>query len=280
MSAVLPRYWNECSTQDFARWRLDGSLPSVVAVLPVAATEQHGPHLSVGVDAALADGMVRASLPHLDAAQRILFLPTQAVGFSPEHTAFAGTLSLSATTLIRLWTEIGEGVAASGVKKLLIFNTHGGQAGLLDVVARDLRVRCGLLVVCCNWWALPLLDERGQDVNALFSAHEHRFGIHAGDIETSLMLALHPQQVDMGQAARFPSTSEQRARDYPILGNGRSAKYAWAVQDYHPQGAVGDASAASAVKGQALLQAVGRALAQLLAEIERLPLHTLVDAPD
>jgi creatinine amidohydrolase len=202
-------------------------------------------------------------------------LPTQSVGFSPEHTRFAGTLSLSAETLMRLWTELGECVAASGVRKLVLFNTHGGQVGALDLVARDLRARLGMLVYSLSWFNLPLQDEQGHDVSGLFSADEHRFGIHAGDIETSMMLALAPERVRMDQAERFGSTSSERARQHAILGNGRSAKLAWMMQDYNRQGAVGDAAAATADKGQALIGAAGRALADLLLEIDRLPPDTL-----
>ena len=256
-----PRYWNNYSSAELAA--LDKS--RAIAVLPVAATEQHGPHLPLKVDAALADSMIAACLPHLPASLPALFLPTQAIGYSPEHTAFAGTLSFSAETVIRAWTEIAQCVAASGIKKLLIFNTHGGNVGLLDVVARDLRARLGLLVYTCSWFNLPL----GEAASA-FDAHEHRFGIHAGAIETSLMLALHPQEVRMHLAQNFASTSEQRAASLPILGNGRSAKLAWQMQDYNAHGAAGNAAAASAEKGQALLQATGRALADLLMEFDTL----------
>lgn len=269
------RFWADWSSPDFAALQAQGSLESLIAVLPVAATEQHGPHLPLRVDTALVDGVIAASLLHLDAAVPALFLPTQAVGYSPEHARFAGTLTLKAETVIRLWTELGECVAASGVKKLVLLNAHGGQVGLLDVVARDLRARLGLLVYSVNWFGLPLLGPQGEDVNALFSAHEHRFGIHAGDIETSMMLALQPALVDMAQAHNFASTSEQRAQQFPILGNGKSAKLGWQMQDYNPQGAVGNAAAATAAKGQAVLDAAGRALAQLLAEVHQLPLTTL-----
>ena len=271
--------WAACSTRDFDAWRADGSVLDTVAVLPLGATEQHGPHLPLCVDTALVDGVVRASVPHLDSGARTLFLPTQAVGFSPEHTDFGGTLSLKAETVIRLWTEIGECVAASGVKKLVFFNTHGGQVALMDVVGRDLRQRLGLLVYSVNWYGLPLLDAQGQDVNTLFDAHEHRFGIHAGAIETSMMLALSPQQVDMARARNFASTSEDRAQQYPMLGNGRSAKLSWAMQDYNPEGAVGNAAAATAEKGQAMLEAAGRALASMLAEVHRLPLTIVKNRP-
>ena len=174
---TLPsRFWADLCTRDFAR--LDPA--RTIAVLPVAATEQHGPHLPLSVDTVLADGIVAASLPHLPADLSVLFLPTQAVGLSPEHARFPGTLTLKAETVLRLWTDVGESVAAAGVRKLLLFNSHGGQVSVLDLVARDLRARLNLLVYSCSWFKLPLHDAQGQDLNALFSAEEHRFGIHGG----------------------------------------------------------------------------------------------------
>ena len=274
---TLPsRFWADLCTRDFAR--LDPA--RTIAVLPVAATEQHGPHLPLSVDTVLADGIVAASLPHLPADLSVLFLPTQAVGLSPEHARFPGTLTLKAETVLRLWTDIGESVAAAGVRKLLLFNSHGGQVSVLDLVARDLRARLNLLVYSCSWFTLPLHDAQGQDLNALFSAEEHRFGIHGGDIETSMMLALAPARVQMAQAKNFVSTAQARAQQFPILGNGHSAKLGWQTQDYHSAGAVGNAAAATAAKGEVLVQAAGRALAQLLAELDALPLSTLVDQPD
>lgn len=274
---TLPsRFWADLCTRDFAQ--LDPA--RTIAVLPVAATEQHGPHLPLSVDTVLADGIVAASLPHLAPELSVLFLPTQAVGLSPEHARFPGTLTLKTETVLRLWTDIGESVAAAGVRKLLLFNSHGGQVSVLDLVARDLRARLNLLVYSCSWFNLPLHDAQGQDLNALFSADEHRFGIHGGEIETSMMLALAPQRVQMDQARHFASTAQARAQQFPILGNGRSAKLGWQTQDYHPAGAVGHAATATAAKGEALVQAAGRALAQLLAELDRLPLSTLVDQPD
>jgi creatinine amidohydrolase len=268
------RFWSDLSTADFAS--LD--LARTIAVLPVAAIEQHGPHLPLSVDTDIANGVIHASLPHIAPDLPALFLPTQAVGYSPEHTRFGGTLTLKAETLLRLWTEIGECVAASGVKKLVLFNTHGGQVGLLDVVARDLRARLGLLVYSVNWFHLPLLDAEGRDLNAMFSAEEHRFGIHGGEIETSLMLAIAPERVRMEHAANFASKSQDRAGRFGILGNGKSAKLGWQMQDYNACGAVGNAAAATAEKGHAVLAAAGRGLARLLGEIDQLPEDTLTDA--
>lgn len=265
------RFWAELKTTDFAA--LDPA--ATVAVLPVAATEQHGPHLPLGVDTVLADGILAAALPHLPADASVLVLPTQAVGLSPEHTAFAGTLSLSPATLIALWTEIGAGVARAGVKKLVLFNAHGGHVAPMDIVARELRARHGLIVYSSSWYNLPL----GDAVTGLFPHEEHRFGVHAGDIETSLMLALQAQRVDMAQAQAFSSASQARAPHYPLLGDGKSAKLGWMVQDYNPAGAAGNAAAATVEKGRALLNAAGRQLALLLQEVARLPLDTVRPGP-
>lgn len=275
-TASTSPYWADYTTAYFQDLRTSGRITETIAVLPLAAIEQHGPHLPLKVDASIADGVVAAALPHLRADSAALFLPTQAVGFSPEHARFAGTLTLKAETLIRLWMDIGESVAATGVRKMVLFNAHGGQANFMDIVARDLRARFGMLVLSVNWYGLPLSGVDGEDVNALFSAEEHRFGIHAGDIETSLMLALAPETVQMHKAQDFASTSQSRAAQFEILGNGKTAKLAWQIQDYNAAGAVGNAAAATADKGEQMLQAAGRALAQLLGEVQQLPLSTVV----
>jgi creatinine amidohydrolase len=158
-------------------------------------------------------------------------------------------------------------VARTGIQKLVLLNSHGGNVSTMDIVGRELRARFGMTVALVNTFALPL----PANIEALFDADEQRFGVHGGDVETSMMLALHPERVDMQQARNFASTSEQRARDYPVIGNGRSVKLAWAAQDLNPAGAAGNAAAATADKGRAVLDASGRALAELLAEFDSLP---------
>jgi creatinine amidohydrolase len=136
-----------------------------------------------------------------------------------------------------------------------------------------------MLVYSVSWFNLPLTDAQGQDVNALFSAEEHRFGVHGGDIETSMMLALDAAHVNLAQARNFTSAAQARASQFEILGNGKSAKLGWQTQDYNPAGAVGDAAHATAEKGRAMVDAAGLALARLLAEMDRLPADTLVARP-
>ena len=254
--------WADWRSPDFAR--LDPT--RTVAVLPLGATEQHGPHLPLSVDTVLVDGVLQAALAQLTAADPVLVLPTQSVGLSTEHTAFAGTLSLSPQTTLQLWLDLAASVARAGVKKLLLFNAHGGHVGLMDVAAREMRGQFGLTVFSSHWYQLPL-----GDALAAFSEHEQRFGVHAGAIETSMMLALQPERVDMTQAQHFASASQSRAANHALLGDGRSAKLGWRMQDYNPLGAAGDASSASRAKGEALVQQSASQLVRLLRELVAFP---------
>lgn len=260
-------HWQDLSTRDFAAARASGLAAQTLAVVPVAAVEQHGPHLPLAVDAVLLQGVIDAALTRLPVDLPLLLLPAQNIGLSTEHLSFPGTLSLKPQTLLALWQELGEAVARTGMRKLLFLNSHGGNVAPMDIAARELRQRCGLQVWRCSWFDLPLPDE----VQALFSVQEHRFGIHAGAVETSMMLHLAPHTVHMEEARAWRSASQDRAEHCAILGNGKSAKLGWAMEDYHASGAVGDATAASADKGARLVAAAGEALARLLLELHTLP---------
>ncbi len=266
-------FWSDLTTQQFVELAASPDVARLVAVLPVAATEQHGPHLPLNVDSLIVDGVMKAALPHLGTTPA-LFMPTQKISLSTEHKDFAGTLTLSPQTVMALWMDIGASVARTGIKKLLLLNSHGGNVGLMDVVARELRATHGLMVYHTSWYNLPL-----GGAEHLFSAEEHRFGIHAGAIETSMMLALRPDLVKMDLAENFYSTSQDRAAKYAVLGNGKSAKLGGLMQDYNAKGAAGNALEATADKGLQLIDAAGRALAQLLAEMSELPLTTLASLP-
>src|SRR5882757_9215295 len=173
MPSRLRRQWVEMTTEDFQ----ESDMASAIAILPVAAIEQHGPHLPVEVDTAINRGVLARAMELLPADLPVTVLPAMPVGKSNEHAAFPGTLTLSAETLIRLWTEIGESVAAAGIRKLVIFNSHGGQPQIMDIVARDLRARRRMLVVAVNYWGLGL-------PNGLFPETELTHGLHGGSVET------------------------------------------------------------------------------------------------
>jgi creatinine amidohydrolase len=186
------RYWSELTTEDFKH--LDAE--RVVAILPVAATEQHGPHLPVATDTAIAEGLVRLTLERLPDDLKVLVLPTQPIGKSNEHLRSPGTLTYSAETVLRIWTEVGECVHRAGLRKIVIVNSHGGNSELMGIVARELRVRLGMVVVTTAWMRFGVPD-------GLYDEIEKVHGIHAGDVETSLMLHLRPDLVQMDKAAHF-----------------------------------------------------------------------------
>lgn len=212
-----------------------------IAILPTAAIEQHGPHLPVGVDTMIMGGMLdelRRTCPDdLD----IRILPIQAVGKSNEHLHAPGTLTLSAENALRIWTEIGLSVARAGVRKIVIVNSHGGNLDLISILSRELRVQARMLAVKCQWGSFGKPE-------GMYSDRENAFGIHGGDLETSVMLALRPDLVDMGAAQDFRSTAEGAAIS-PI----GPVSYGWISSDLNALGTVGDAHLATAEKGQATI---------------------------
>lgn len=258
------RFWADYTSRDFAA--LDRG--NLIAVLPVGAIEQHGPHLPLSVDQAILDGIIAATLPLIATDCPALFLPTLPVGKSNEHSAWPGTLTFTSHTLIAMWMEIGDCVAAAGVRKLVLLNSHGGQISIMDIVARDLRIKHKMLCVGANWFALGLPE-------GLLTAKEERFGLHAGDLETSVMLALHPDLVQMDHARNFHPTVADIADRNTHLGLTNAGKIGWQAQDMNAAGACGDASRATADKGRALVAHAARQIATLLDEIHRLPLEHL-----
>jgi creatinine amidohydrolase len=262
---MLPRrLWQEMTTEDFRA--LD--VARVIAVLPVAAIEQHGPHLPVEVDARINAGVIARALELMPDDLPVTVLPAMPVGKSNEHTAFPGTLSLSAETLIRLWTEIGDSVARAGIRKMVIFNSHGGQPQIADIVARDLRVKHGMLVVTAATYALGKPPD-------MFPEHELKHGIHGGTVETSVMLHLRPDLVRMDKAADFVPLSAKMESEYELLTPEGKVGFGWQTQDLNPAGACGNAAAADAKSGATLVEFYAKRFIQLMREIDRFPLTTL-----
>ena len=269
MNALPRRYWAEMTSAEFAR--LDRA--KTIALLPVAAIEQHGPHLPVMVDACLLEGILARALELLPAQFPLTILPTQAIGNSKEHARYPGTLTLSPETTMCLWLDIGASVAAAGLQKLVIFNSHGGQISLLDIVGRELRIRHDLLVVHASWFSFGYPED-------LFEDREIRFGIHGGEIETSMMLHLAPELVQMDKARDFKSLTEKlRARGYKRIGGGGGGKLAWQTQDLNAEGVCGNALTADADRGRALVHFAADRLIELLEEVDRLPPSLLDNQP-
>lgn len=257
-SLRLPRrQWVDMTTTEFARLP-----PETIAVLPVAAVEQHGPHLPVYVDACLNAGIVERAAAMLPEDLPVTFLPMQPVGKSNEHLAFPGTLSLSMDTIVGLWTDIAESVARAGVRKLVILNSHGGQPQVAQIVAREMRVRRRMLVVCANSFDLGMPE-------GAFSAEELRHGIHGGAYETSMMLALRPDLVQMEKAEDFVPLSVLMARDFRFLSPEGTAQFGWQTQDLHASGACGNALEADEAHGRDCLAMQAEALVALLGEVHR-----------
>ena len=241
-------HWAEYRTTEFTPVP-EGTIDPdrTIAVLPTAAIEQHGPHLPVGVDMMIQDGMlatlcdlVRSSdeLGDLD----IRILPTQAVGKSNEHLHAPGTLTLTAPQVLETWTEIGLSVARAGVRKLMIVNSHGGNLDLVNVIARELRVRVGLLCARTQWATFGTPDDLP---GGPLTENERRFGIHGGDVETSLMLHFRPDLVDMNAARNFRSSAATGGLQPTGLPS-----YGWIASDLNDEGTVGDATKATADRGK------------------------------
>jgi creatinine amidohydrolase len=255
--------WQEVAGAETARW---------IVVLPLAAIEQHGPHLPLGVDTYIAEAYLARVQKMLPADLPVTFLPAQRVGVSVEHLSYPGTLTFSATTAVAAWTELGEGLARAGVRKLVLITSHGGNVAAMELVARDLRSRLGMLAVTVSWHRFGYPD-------GAFSADEKKHGTHGGDIETSLMLAAMPETVRTEKAPNATPATIAMAREFKWLGAYRPAGFAWMTQDLNPSGAVGDATQANAQKGETALAHGAQAFVELLREIDRFDLARLREGP-
>lgn len=253
---MAARYWSDLTTEDFVArdWA------RTVAILPVAATEQHGPHLPLSTDTDIARGYLDRVVAFTPDDVEALILPIQSIGKSDEHDDFPGTLSLTTVTALSAWTEIGAGIAKAGCTRLVIVTSHGGNSALIDLVAAELRNRLGMVAVTTSWSRLGYPE-------GLFPADEITHGIHAGGIETALMLALRPDLVRRDRIADFPSRGAEIARTHTVLRTGRPAALAWKAGDLNPAGAIGNARLGTAETGHALLDHGARVFVDLLRDV-------------
>lgn len=263
---VRSRLWRELPAEAFGA----AHMADAVAILPLAAVEQHGPHLPTGVDSIIMEHMLNRVRARIEAAPEravplTVILPIQEVGLSTEHIAFPGSLTLAPETAIRAWRELAIGISRAGFRKLVLVSSHGGNSPVMDVVGRAMRAEANMVVVQTSWQRFGYPD-------GLFDAQEIRHGIHGGDIETSLMLAFRPDLVRMERAENFVSAGVALEQEYELLRADRPAGFSWLAQDLHPSGAIGDASRATAAKGEAAAEHATAAFVRLLGEIARFQL--------
>ena len=256
---MLPlRHWQDMTTRDFA----DNKTEDWIAVLPVAAIEQHGPHLPVATDTAIATGMIETVMAKLPDGLPVTFLPVQAVGKSNEHISSPGTLTTTWETATKFWLDIGDSVQRAGIRKLIVVNSHGGNVPMVDIVARELRVRHDMLVVATAW-------SRFGHPEGVLGPEEPLYGIHGGESETSIMLHLRPDLVRMEHAIDFRSAQLDFIGEFTHLRGHGPVQFGWKAQDLGPDGTVGDASVASAEKGRTIVEFQADAFVELCHDVHR-----------
>ncbi len=238
------RFWRDMTTRAFN----ETVCRDWIAVLPIAAIEQHGPHLPVGVDALIAEAMVTRAAVALPTDAPVTFLPVQQVCKSNEHIAFPGTLTVDWEVVIKTWLQIGHSVARAGVRKLVIITSHGGNVAPMDIVARELRQTHTMAVVTTAWARLGARRVADDPKTPMID-------IHAGFYETSMMLALYPDLVDMDLAQDFSSRQTALRQGARHLGyHMAEANLGWLAQDLNDHGAVGNARAATAEAGARMIE--------------------------
>lgn len=268
MTTRPPHDWSEIRPSDVDK----ADARDWIAVLPLAATEQHGPHLPFETDTMIAQAYLARVREIVTSDMPVTFLPIEAVGISTEHIAYPGTLTLPTDVALNKWMGLGDAVANVGVRKLVIVTSHGGNSAAMALIAQDLRAKHEMLAVTTSW-------SRFGAPEGMFPADELRFGIHGGAVETSIMLAAFPDRVRRERIANFDSAERRMTTEFHWLSAARPAPFAWAMQDLNPVGAVGDATSATAEKGKALIEHGARAFVELLTDVRTFDLARLANQP-
>ncbi len=248
-------------TRNFAylTWKQVDELPreSTLLVLPTAAIEQHGHHLPLATDTLINNLLLGKALELVPADLPIFALPPVCYGKSNEHIGFPGTLSLSAQSFLAVVRDLGESIAAGGFKKVVLYNSHGGNTSLVDVLARDLRAEFGLRT-------FSLFGSPGTAFEGV-SKQERTYGFHAGEIETAFLLhatpeLVHPEHYTSNYIARVD-------RDELLKPEGSAANFAWLTRDIAPSGVMGDPTAATAENGERWSNEASARIAEILVEM-------------
>ncbi|GGA96432.1 creatininase [Brucella endophytica] len=233
-----------------------------IAVLPLGAHEQHGPHLPFETDTIIAEGLAARAAAAIPPELDVRFLPAEAVGYSIEHMDVSGTKTLAFDEAVRRWIGIGEKLHAEGIRKLVLLNAHGGNSPLITIVATELRVRSSMLAVTTSWPRFGLPE-------GLLTPEEKALDIHGGFIETSVMLALRPDLVDMAKARNFPNAQSAFAEKFKHLRAYGPHAFGWKMQDLNTEGVAGNAARASAEAGEKMIAHAVKGFIELLQDVDR-----------
>lgn len=231
-----------------------------ISVLPLGAHEFHGPHLPFETDWLIADAIVDRLIATLPADLPATFLPTERIGYSPEHLDVQGTRSLAYGEAVERWLGIAADLSRQGIRKFVMLNTHGGNSPLMTIVATEARVRYNMLAVATSW-------TRFGQPSGWITPEEKTVDIHGGDIETSVMLAIHPELVNRDKLANFHSHQTEFAGRFRHLRAYGPHAFGWKMSDLNPQGAAGNAAAATAERGERLLAHAITGLVELLEDV-------------
>jgi len=245
---------------------------NLIAVLPLGAHEHHGPHLPFETDTIIADGIAARLADALPEHITARFLTTEPVGYSVEHMDVEGSRTLAFSEAVNRWVGIGENLCAANIRKLVILNAHGGNSPLATIVATELRARLGMLAVATHWTRFGIPEE-------LISPEQKHLDIHAGYIETSVMLALAPELVQMDKAQNFTNVQGQLIEDYQYLRAYGPHAFGWMMSDLNKQGAAGNALRANAQDGEKIIAHAVKGLTGLMEDVHRFYISAFGEAP-
>ncbi|MEX2467278.1 MAG: creatininase family protein [Gemmatimonadota bacterium] len=265
----LTRLWAEFTAPELAEFA--GRDP--VALLPLAAIEQHGPHLPVSTDLVICRGILDHARRCLPLDLPVLVLPEQATGASAEHAAFPGTLSVRPDTLERVVYEAADSLARMGLRRLVLFNTHGGNKHVIEGAGLRARTDHGMLVVKAHSFRFPRPD--GVEL----PEREWDHGLHGGAVETAMLLYLRPDLVRRDRLENFPSLGEELAKVSEVVRPEGPGAFSWLAHDLNRHGVVGDARLASAELGKQLVEGYGETLAAVIRDARAFPLDRLRSVP-
>jgi creatinine amidohydrolase len=251
-------YWTDMSAGQLA----EADTRGWIGVLPVAATEQHGPHLPASTDADIARAMVAAAVDRLPQDLPATFLPVEEIGWSAEHGDTPGTVSGDPVQLAAKWLALIDSLRQQGLRKVVIVSSHGGNTPVADTVIMRARAELGMLCVATAWMRFGYPP-------GLFSDEEIQLGIHGGDIETSIMLAHCPASVNMDKARDFGSLQHELARSMTHLRAYGPHRFGWMMHDLNQHGVTGNAAAATADKGRATIEHQASGFIDLLRDVDR-----------